>query len=614
MPDKKKIPSKLADEAAEGEAQLPAPSSTSQKKNTGKAKPMNRGNLGTLDVGAYLNHYGREHFVKPQGELTLYCLKECVFDHSHGPNDASIVQSSSQPYLTYQCFHDTCKAAGRTWKDARVVISGDDSLAPFCSGYDPEWKPPAVENVSTGLIESVGEYNMSPALTALFSDKLPPPDEINPAEFFIRIKSKRKFLASLMAKYIVGLIGDLVHTHGVFWAYTPKGIWQEISEDQIASIIVHALGDYLTPSWIVTSISTLKGLVERHVDDWGSNPELICCKNGMVNVDAEDRKNALISHDAKYGAKAQIPCIFGVKYFKKLDRWLKFLDEVFPGRNEKGKIDVLQQFFGYCLLTDCRYAKALWLIGGGANGKSVVIDVLTGMLGEENVSALSMHELGERFRTYAMENKFANLAAETTREAMGTSTFKKLVSGDLVSAERKYGDAYMFRNFAKNIFSLNEPPVVLDKSHGFARRLIVIEFLRQFAEDEQDHTLAKKIIENELDGVFMWALDGLMKLLENDGFEELEEVNKAKKRLILAMYPFQQFIQECCDLGEDEQVAPKEMWKSYQDWCKEGQYSIMSRNRFYNQIMRSFPAVGRVRTTNGKRIFKGINLKVYPDE
>jgi hypothetical protein len=85
-----------------------------------------------LDVEKYLTHYGIEIVkTKRNGTSTLYCLKECVFDPSHAPNEAAIVQADSGA-LSYQCFHNSCQ--GRTWKEARQVISGDDKLTQFMSG------------------------------------------------------------------------------------------------------------------------------------------------------------------------------------------------------------------------------------------------------------------------------------------------------------------------------------------------------------------------------------------------------------------------------------------------------------------------------------------------
>jgi archaellum biogenesis ATPase FlaH len=82
-----------------------------------------------LDVEKWLSDHRREIVkVKQNGGSTLYCLKECVFDPSHSPNDAAI-RKAQDGKLSYQCFHNGCQ--GRTWKEAREIISGNESLKAY---------------------------------------------------------------------------------------------------------------------------------------------------------------------------------------------------------------------------------------------------------------------------------------------------------------------------------------------------------------------------------------------------------------------------------------------------------------------------------------------------
>jgi archaellum biogenesis ATPase FlaH len=95
-------------------------------------------NNGGIDVEAYLNHYGREIVrIKQNGNSTLYCLKECVFDPAHVSNESAIGKTSGEK-LFYQCFHESCKT--RKWDEARKIISGDDSLKLFLSNCLPIYR------------------------------------------------------------------------------------------------------------------------------------------------------------------------------------------------------------------------------------------------------------------------------------------------------------------------------------------------------------------------------------------------------------------------------------------------------------------------------------------
>jgi len=98
----------------------------------GKKKQSKTTLVPIFDVGKYLKHYKIEVITtKIIGGAKCFCLQECVFDSSHSPNDAAIVQQSGGK-LSYQCFHDSCQ--DKTWKGARHKISGKDSLKEFKVG------------------------------------------------------------------------------------------------------------------------------------------------------------------------------------------------------------------------------------------------------------------------------------------------------------------------------------------------------------------------------------------------------------------------------------------------------------------------------------------------
>ena len=85
-----------------------------------------------LDVPEYLSHYNISiASVKNDSDKTIYCLTQCLFDPNHGKGESSIIQGINGK-LFYQCFHNSCQ--GRTWKEARQVVSGNDNLKPFLLG------------------------------------------------------------------------------------------------------------------------------------------------------------------------------------------------------------------------------------------------------------------------------------------------------------------------------------------------------------------------------------------------------------------------------------------------------------------------------------------------
>jgi archaellum biogenesis ATPase FlaH len=92
-----------------------------------------------LDVPGYLTHYGITiSKTKVEADRTIYALEKCVFDPTHGKGQASIIQGDDGK-LIYKCFHNSCN--GRTWKEAREIISGKDSLKSFMPETEVKTEP-----------------------------------------------------------------------------------------------------------------------------------------------------------------------------------------------------------------------------------------------------------------------------------------------------------------------------------------------------------------------------------------------------------------------------------------------------------------------------------------
>jgi len=133
------------------------PCETQEPETRKKCKISTTGRY-SLDIKKYLGHYNMAIVkIKRQKTATLYCLKNCVFDNSHGPNDAAIVQEENGK-LSYQCFHTSCR--GKTWNDAKIKISGSDSLKRFFRGrhYDIDFLNPQYSDIKILCLSDILEF------------------------------------------------------------------------------------------------------------------------------------------------------------------------------------------------------------------------------------------------------------------------------------------------------------------------------------------------------------------------------------------------------------------------------------------------------------------------
>lgn len=196
-------------------------------------------------------------------------------------------------------------------------------------------------------------------------------------------------------------------------------------------------------------------------------------------------------------------------------KWRQFIKEIMNGDNELA--DLLQEYCGYCLLPSTKFEKSIIFFGSGANGKSTFLNVWSHVIGEENISNVSMDELGNPFSRISMYGKLVNISSEMdASEVSNSSYFKSIVSGDSIEAQYKFKSSISFRPFCKLLFAMNSLPKIRDREMGFYRKVIFIPFTRCFV-GSPNRNLYKELIE-EAPGILLWALEGLERLYANNGF------------------------------------------------------------------------------------------------
>lgn len=186
--------------------------------------------------------------------------------------------------------------------------------------------------------------------------------------------------------------------------------------------------------------------------------------------------------------------------------------------------NILAEYIGYIFTKGHKQEKCMLLYGGGANGKSVFFNIITAMLGKENITNCTLRELGNPNARALISNKLLNYSSEIDA-GINKDTFKQLVSGEPLQARELYKDVYIIDNYAKLMFNCNELPKDVEYTEGFLRRWLIIPFNQTIPPHQQDKNLSKKIIDNELSGVFNWVLKGLNRLMQQGRFSESELVS-----------------------------------------------------------------------------------------
>ncbi len=334
--------------------------------------------------------------------------------------------------------------------------------------------------------------------------------------------------------------------------------------------------------------------------------------NGLLDV----RTMALRPHDPDHLSTIQLPVAYDPD--ANCPRFGRFLDEVLP----PDAIPVVVEMLGYLLTADTRQHKAFLLLGGGSNGKSVLLDVIRALLGAENCAATPLQALGEeRFAPATLVGKLANLCADLPAATQkDTSTFKEVVAGDRLKAEEKFRPPFDFTPFARLVFSANEAPGTTDASHGYWRRWVTIPFPARYAEPDEVAALAAgaRVLDRgltarllaELPGILNLALVGLARLRAQGGFTKAESCEMALQQYRERADSVAGFVAESCDMTPGCTVGRTTLYVAYRDWCLQSGREPLGRNRFCERIDAT-PGITEERDDSRSRCWGGIRLRPH---
>ena len=405
----------------------------------------------------------------------------------------------------------------------------------------------------------------------------------------LRLPPERNIIKEINSKYTLKYIENLG-----FYEYR-HGVWLYRSNNEIGRYFIEILGLQASNSKTEALISYLeKELTSREV--FNRKP-LFNFRNGVLELETgnfrEHSPSDMNSIQVDYDYDPQAKC----------PKFEIFVSQIMAERI--ASINLLQEMFGYVFFNNCSLQKCFFLIGDGANGKSVLLNVLRALVGKENVSNVEMSGLAEQFQRIKLLNSLVNISTETASNVKGAeSIFKQVVVGDEISGCYKNKDYVDFSPRCVMISACNEYIKARDDTTGFLRRICFIDFPRKFEKEKADKKLEDKL-KVELSGIFNWAYEGYKRLKAQGGFTETPEQIELLDDFRKSINPIAAFIEDVLfDFNED--LSRKQLYNKYVDWTKEAGHEPLSRTNFIRKfrmtIRQTNPQV-REKIIHGERYF-----------
>ena len=323
----------------------------------------------------------------------------------------------------------------------------------------------------------------------------------------------------------------------------------------------------------VVALSRCDPRVSRRSSDFDRDQWLFNCANGTLDL----RTGVIHEHRQEDHITKSSPVPF-VPHAQ-CPRWEKFLEEVFPDDSVRAYV---KRAVGYSLTGSVREQVLFFAHGGGANGKSVLLNTVSYILGNYGKTAapeLLVVKTNEKHETELADLAGVRLVTTIETESgrrLAESKTKMLTGGDRIKARFLYADFFEFAPTFKLWLASNHKPSIRGTDYAIWRRIHLIPFTVVFSDDQQDKSLPEKLI-SEASGILKWAVDGCLEWLR-DGLRPPGPVLEAVRGYRAEMDTIGQFLAERCLEGKSLYVSSKDLYASYETWCREnGEHAVTQR-------------------------------------
>lgn len=342
--------------------------------------------------------------------------------------------------------------------------------------------------------------------------------------FLVKSKGRKRLNPNIIAQSIIKEKKIICMNEELYIYDKKKGYYKLLSDHMCKVLIMSLIPEEISKYTIAYDIEDILRLIKIYpniqleAENLRKNKNLVNCFNGVYDVEGEK----LLPHDPKYYFFNVINAEYNSNISKEKvnnSKFVKFLEDITKGDGELKRL--LKQIVGYTLSSRNNMKKLFLLYGKGDTGKSIMLDLITNLIGEENVCNVELSYLDDKKYLAELFGKMLNVCQELPDSGIkDTGTIKALVNDtDKVICRPLYKQPFSFYNKCKIICATNNLPSLDNKSYidnsAFFNRIVVIPFENVIPIEKQDRDLISKL-KKEKEIVLRWAMDGLVELKINE--------------------------------------------------------------------------------------------------
>lgn len=251
------------------------------------------------------------------------------------------------------------------------------------------------------------------------------------------------------------------------------------------------------------------------------------------------------------------------------------MDKIFEEWVGKEYVKTLYEIISYCLIPNYPIHRLFCFIGEGMNGKSCFLRLLKIFIGKDNITSTELDSLlHSRFEITKLHKKLVCVMGETNFAEMSkTSVIKKLTGQDTIGYEYKNKNPFDDVNYAKILIATNNLPTTTDKTIGFYRRWLIIDFPNRFSEKKD---ILNDIPQEEYEILTIKSLKILKDLMDKKSFHNEGTIEDREKKYEEKSNPFDKFWSENIIEDINVDISKKKFKEKLDSWCKENRFRLLS--------------------------------------
>jgi len=387
-------------------------------------------------------------------------------------------------------------------------------------------------------------------------------EEDNPFSMFGKIGAVKNFIKEQPMFYDRG---------NIWWMWNKEDTcWEMSDEVDILNRIRLANHDTVSSKEKAELINALKQVGRENAPEEVTK-NWIQFKDKIIDVETGE----IFSASPKYFITNPIPFSIGEsedtptldKYFKE---WV-----VKEGLQDESYVNTLYEIIAYSCMKKQFLQRMFAFVGSGSNGKGVFLSILKTLLGKKNVCSTELRVLANnQFESSGLYKKQACFMGEVNAEDMeNTNLIKKLSGEDDIRYCFKGKTPFTEASSTTCFMNTNAMPNTPDKSKGFYRRFLIIDFPHEFPVGRD---IISEIPSEEFENLAKKCVRLCKELLENSKFTNEGTIDERIKKYEDRSNPIIRFIDDYCNEDLENFMILKEFVNNLNNYLKENRLRIVS--------------------------------------